>query len=72
MVQRFYSDLVSEAEIIRDAEGVEADSIEQARFEARRTIADMKDANELPASTGNWRLQIRDARGCVVETIRLR
>ena len=72
MVQRFYSDLVSEAETIRDDEGVEADSIEQATQEARRTIAEMRDANELPTNAAAWRLQIRDSRGGVLGNISLR
>lgn len=71
MIERFYSDLVSDDEVIRDSEGVEADSIEQAVAEAGRVIFEMREVNELPVNAMDWELRIRDEAGSLLTSIRL-
>lgn len=66
MAERFYFDIENGQASIRDEEGVEAASVEQALDEARSVIremsAELTDAN--PDQT--WTLIVRDASGSVV------
>lgn len=72
MVERFYFDIENGEELIRDEEGVEADSVEQALDEARSVIQEM--ASELtPANHDEtWTLIVRDASGSLVGRLPIR
>ena len=71
MARWFYFDLVSENRTVKDDEGVEADSLEQAVTEARRVISEMQACNDLPHDADAWQIQIRDDDGFVLRSIRL-
>lgn len=62
MAARFYFDLVSEDDVIRDEIGVDAGSPEEVAAEARAVIATM-DRDELPVAAGEWHLVIRGEDG---------
>ena len=63
MLQRFYFDLKEGFSFIRDSEGVEAPSLDQAAEEARLVIKEMLGNEELSADDAGWLLIIRDAAG---------
>lgn len=65
MPERFYFDIENGTESIRDEEGVEAGSLEEALGEARLVIREM--ADELAADPDEtWTLIVRDGAGSVV------
>lgn len=69
--QRFHFDLMNGEELIRDDEGIEASSPDEAIKEARAALADMRASEDAPASGEGWRLIVRDERGMTVGAISL-
>ncbi|MCJ2122062.1 DUF6894 family protein [Methylobacterium sp. J-077] len=69
MPERFYFDIENGKESIRDAEGVEADSAEEAVAEARSVIREM--ADELTAADPDeaWTLIVKDEAGAVLRRL---
>ena len=70
MGARYYFDLVSGADEIRDDIGVEAHSLKQAIEEAKAGIAELSESGELP--DGEWELVVRDATGTLVSRLTVR
>lgn len=69
MLQRFYFDLKEGFSFIRDHEGVEARSLEQAIKEARVVIEEMRDSGGLCEAEKGWVLVIRDGAGDTLMTL---
>ncbi|MEE7503844.1 DUF6894 family protein [Methylobacterium sp. C33D] len=63
MSERFYFDLESGEETIRDDDGVEVGSLEEAMAEARSVIAEMADEVCAEDPDRSWSLVVRDAAG---------
>ncbi|MGT2481640.1 DUF6894 family protein [Methylobacterium oryzae CBMB20] len=63
MSERFYFDLESGEETIRDDDGVEVGSLEEAMAEARSVIAEMADEVCASDPDRSWSLVVRDAAG---------
>jgi hypothetical protein len=72
VAERFYFDIENGEGSIRDEEGVEAASVEQALDEARSVIREM--AAELTAANPDetWTLIVRDASGSLVGRLPIR
>ena len=72
MAERFYFDIENGEASIRDEEGVEAASVEQALDDARSVIREM--AAELTAGNPDetWTLIVRDASGSLVGRLPIR
>lgn len=66
MPERFYFDIENGKESIRDEEGVEADSVEEALGEARSVIREMAEDLAAADPDGTWSLIVRDGAGSVV------
>ena len=66
MSQRFHFDLTDGDEIIRDDEGVEASSHDEAIAEAQAALNEMRGTEEAVALEDGWRLVIRDESGVTV------
>lgn len=63
MPERFYFDVENGQDTIRDEEGVDADSLDEALAEARSVIREMAD-EVCGADPGrSWTLVVRDASG---------
>ncbi|MGU3537296.1 DUF6894 family protein [Methylobacterium sp. A54F] len=62
---RFFFDLVSRHETLRDDTGSEARSLDDAMAQARSVIEEMAEAGELSDIAEDWRLVIRDTTGAV-------
>ncbi|MCE4222769.1 hypothetical protein HCU64_03315 [Methylobacterium sp. C25] len=63
---RYYFDLQSGCESLRDAQGVMARDLDQVVTEARFGIQDMHESGELIDASG-WTLVIRDEQGGEVQ-----
>ncbi|PJI52793.1 hypothetical protein CTI14_37130, partial [Methylobacterium radiotolerans] len=61
MSERFYFDLESGEETIRDDDGVEVGSLDEAMAEARSVIAEMADEVCTAGPDRSWSLVVRDA-----------
>ncbi|GLS44387.1 DUF6894 family protein [Methylobacterium brachythecii] len=70
MPARFHFDLVKDAEIIRDMDGVEATDIESAIEQAEICLREFRDAGELSGNEG-WTLVIRDEIGTELDRLRV-
>lgn len=66
---RYYFHLVSDTECLRDPDGIEADNLDRAYLEARRTLQDLRDTNE--ANWGGWVLVAANDAGHVLFSIPL-
>ncbi|MDP4003676.1 hypothetical protein [Methylobacterium sp. NEAU K] len=66
MSARYFFDLVSGEEVIRDGEGAEAGNLDQALAEARSVIAEMADAVIEVDPDQPWTLIVRDEAGSVL------
>lgn len=66
MVARFFFDLVSDEEVIRDNVGVEAQDLNQALDVARSIITEMAEEIAETHPDGLWELVVRDDRGSIV------
>lgn len=71
MPERYHFDLEDGLEAIRDTDGVEADSADQAVEQALTVIAEMRDSGEIETARG-WELVIRDARGAAIRRLPIR
>ena len=67
-LRRFHFDLEAGDEIIKDREGVDASSLNEAVTQAQAIIAEMRDADDL-AEPGVWTLAIRTAGGAVLKRL---
>ncbi|MHB2207937.1 DUF6894 family protein [Methylobacterium sp. CM6257] len=63
MPERFYFDVENGRDTIRDEEGVEAGSLDEALTEARSVIAEMADEVSAADPGRSWTLVVRDASG---------
>lgn len=70
-MQRFFFDLRTDHDIIRDHEGVEAIDLKQATAEAQTVIDEMRRSEDQLAPGGKWRLAIRDENGATLKTLPL-
>jgi hypothetical protein len=69
---RFFFDLVSPAETIKDEEGVVAPSLDEARREALIAIGEtLRDKWRAPAEYEGWRVEVRDENGSVLDILDL-
>jgi hypothetical protein len=68
---RYHFDLESRHEVIRDDQGVVADSLEQAVEQAALGVEEMRASGELPAAAGDWFIVIRDETGRELTRIRV-
>jgi hypothetical protein len=66
MLRRFYFDVGNGRETIRDAEGVEAEDLEQALADARGVIGEMADDLGTIDLDNPWTLVVRDETGLAV------
>ena len=71
MLVRFYFDLMDDVELIRDDEGVDADTLEQAWTVARAVVAEMRADDEIVPHDRDWQILIRDENGVIRERIAL-
>ena len=71
MPERYHFDLEDGLETMRDRDGVEADSAEQAVEQALTVIEEMRESGKID-DLGEWELVIRDARGGVIRRLPLR
>ena len=71
MPERYHFDLEDGLETMRDRDGVEADSAEQAVEQALTVIEEMRESGNIGDVRG-WELVIRDARGSVIRRLSLR
>lgn len=69
---RFYFDVESGRETVRDLEGVEAADLAEALAEARSVIREMADAVCADDPGTAWTLVVRDATGAVVARLPIR
>lgn len=68
MPERYHFDLEDGLETMRDRDGVEADSAEQAVEQALTVIEEMRESGEIGTVRG-WELVIRDARGSAIRRL---
>jgi hypothetical protein len=69
---RCYFNLVNGTEEIIDDDGIEVSGIEQARVQALKAIAELRqEDNDLASEWRNWRLEVSDSEGHVLFTISL-
>lgn len=69
---RFYFHLGNGSEVIRDDEGVEAASVEDARTEARLAIEEVvREGGTGILDWSGWRLEVSDAAGVQVFSVPL-
>lgn len=71
MGQRFHFDLTNGEELIRDDEGIEASSPDEAIKEARAAVADMRSNEQALVPAEGWQLVIRNESGATVKAIAL-
>lgn len=71
MIQRFHFDLTNGEDLIRDDEGVDASSPNEAIEEARSALDDMRRNEEAPREGDGWQLIVRDESGETVKAISL-
>jgi hypothetical protein len=69
VAERFYFDVENGQDTIRDEEGVEAASLDEALAEARSVIDEMADEVQAADPSGTWTLVVRDAAGSPVSRI---
>ena len=69
---RCYFNLVNGTEEIIDDDGIEVSGIEQARAQALKAIAELRqEDNELASEWKNWQIEVSDSEGHVLFTISL-
>ncbi|KAB0267792.1 MAG: hypothetical protein K0S56_3975 [Microvirga sp.] len=69
---RCYFNLVNGTEEIIDYDGIEVSGIEQARTQALKAIAELRqEDSDLAGEWKNWRLDVADSDGQVLFTISL-
>lgn len=66
---RCHFDLVDGSQTIRDDEGVNVESIDQAIADAAEVVREMLASGELQGSPGLWRLDIRGEDGAVLASV---
>ena len=71
MGQRFYFDLKNEEVLIRDDEGVDASSLDEAIEEAHAGFRDIRGSEDALTPGDGWQLIIRDESGMTLSTISL-
>ena len=71
MAERYYFRLRGPSEVVEDAEGVLATSIDVAVAEATQIIAEMQMRSELPDPDECWRIEIHNADGVVLRSLQL-
>ena len=71
MTRRFYFDLASGQDFIRDDDGVEASGLEEVIVEAHAALSEIRGGEEDIAPDENWQLIIRDESGMALETLPL-
>jgi hypothetical protein len=69
---RFYFDIENGNELIRDEEGVEADSLVEALDEAQSVITEMADEVASAAPNETWTLVVRNCNGILVARLPIR
>ncbi|MGU3539138.1 DUF6894 family protein [Methylobacterium sp. A54F] len=69
MAQRFYFDVVSGGNVIRDPDGVLAADLDEATHQAQAVLREMRAAGELTGVLGPWELVIRGEDGILVRRI---
>ncbi|KAA0123427.1 hypothetical protein SAMN02799622_02781 [Methylobacterium sp. UNC378MF] len=72
MSERFYFDVESAEETIRDEDGVEVISLDEALAEARSVVAEMADEVCAADPTRAWSLVVRDSSGRSVHRLPIR
>lgn len=72
MAQRFYFDLTNGPATIRDDEGVEARSLDEAMREAAAVLEEMRGIADPSARHESWKLVIRAEGGGALGTLPLR
>jgi hypothetical protein len=70
MPKRYYFHLVSDTEYLRDPDGVEANSLDQAHREGLRALQDLRDEGDI-ADWSGWTLEATDEAGHVLFLIPL-
>jgi hypothetical protein len=69
---RVFFNLADGTASLLDNKGIEAESIDQARTQALRALAEFKQEQDLaPGDLTNWRLTAEDAMGAVLFTLTL-
>lgn len=69
---RCYFNLVNGTEEIIDDDGIEVSGIEQARAQALKAVAELRqEDNDLASEWKNWRIEVSDSDGHVLFTISL-
>jgi hypothetical protein len=68
---RFYFDLTSSHEVIRDREGVEVSDVERAIEQAHAEVDRMRASGELSDTPVGWFLVIRDERDVELKRIQI-
>ena len=71
MTTRFYFDLTNGPNTLRDDEGVEASSLDEATGQAQAAMDDMRSKDEAPTQGEGWQLIIRDESGVTLKAISL-
>ena len=69
MLAHFHFDLVNGSDVLRDEDGVNADSPEQAVAQAQAVIAEMSESGELIGDERSWTMVVRDAAGTTVRSL---
>lgn len=71
MTTRFYFDLTNGPDILRDHDGVEASSLDEAAGQVQAALEDLRGNEEAPAAGDGWQMVIRDESGTTLKTITL-
>lgn len=71
MTSRFYFDLTNGPDTLRDDEGVEASSFDEAAGQAQAALEDMRSSEEVPAPGERWQMIIRDENGMTLKLVPL-
>ena len=69
MPVRFFFDLTDDQNLLRDEEGVEADSLADATAQAKFVIAEMSRSGELEPGVRHWKMFIRSTDGAELLSI---
>lgn len=71
MVIRFYFDLENGRQILRDTDGIDANSPAEAFMAAQSVLEEMSDCDNLIIREDGWQLIIRDEIGVALNSISL-
>ena len=71
MTTRFYFDLTNGPDTLRDDEGVEASSFDEAAGQAQAALEDMRSTEDAPIPGDGWQLIIRDESGTTLKSMPL-